>query len=289
MRWSDLGRSRNLDDQRGSSGLGGMSGMRMGGLGLGGVALVVVFALLTKQNPLDLLQQVQGNGTAAETPGAPVTDPNEEPEIRFVSFVLDTSQKMWARMVPEAGNRWRDARLVVFRDQLTSACGAASAASGPFYCPGDEKVYLDLSFYDELKSRFGAPGEFAQAYVLAHEIGHHVQKVLGTEEQVRAQMERRPDQRNQLSVALELQADCYAGIWAHEAAKEGIVEAGDIDDGLRAAAAVGDDRIQRMGGGAVHPETWTHGSSAQRSTWFRRGFDSGTLSACQTFTGGGTP
>jgi predicted metalloprotease len=283
MRWSDLGRSRNLDDQRGSS---GFSGMRMGGLGLGGIAVVVVFALLTKQNPLDLLQQVQGDGTVTEAPGAPVTDANEEPEIRFVSFVLDTNQKMWARLVPQTGNNWRDTRLVVFRDRLSSACGAASAASGPFYCPGDEKVYLDLSFYDELKTRFGAPGEFAQAYVLAHEIGHHVQKVLGTEEQVRAQMERRPDQQNQLSVALELQADCYAGIWAHEAAKEGIVQAGDIDDGLRAAAAVGDDRIQRMGGGTVHPETWTHGSSAQRTTWFRRGFDNGTISACQTFSGG---
>ena len=256
----------------------------MGGLGLGGIAIVVVIALITKQNPLALLQQVAGDDATVTAP-SPINDATEEPEVRFISFVLDTAQQMWRQTLPATGRTWRDARLVVFRDRIGSACGNASAASGPFYCPGDEKVYLDLAFYDELKKRFGAPGEFAQAYVLAHEIGHHVQKVLGTEAKVRAEMERRPDQQNQLSVLVELQADCYAGVWAHTAAQEGIVQAGDIDDGLRAAAAVGDDRIQRMGGGAMHPESWTHGSSAQRATWFRRGFNGGTVSGCDTFSG----
>lgn len=281
MRWSDLGRSRNLDDERGSSGFGG----GMGRIGLGGVVVVVVVALLTHQNPIALLQQVTGSAPDANAPAAaPVSDAAEEPEVRFVSFVLDTTQQMWSEMLPQLGKPWHDARLVVFRDRIPSACGAANAATGPFYCPGDEKIYLDLAFYDELKTRFGAPGEFAQAYVLAHEIGHHVQKLLGTEARVQSLMAQHPDQQNALSVRLELQADCYAGVWAHKAAQEGIVQAGDIDDGLRAAAAVGDDRLQRMGGGAVQPETWTHGSSAQRTTWFRRGFDRGTPADCQTFT-----
>lgn len=282
MRWSDLGRSQNLDDERGASGGGGMG---FGKLGLGGIAVVVVIALLTKQNPLALLQQVQGDDPNATAAASPVTDSTSEREMRFISFVLDTTQATWRQVLPTAGHQWRDAKLVVFRDRFASACGAADAASGPFYCPSDEKVYIDLAFYDELKTRFGAPGEFAQAYVLAHELGHHVQKVLGTEARIRAEMEQHPEQRNQLSVQLELQADCFAGVWAHTAAKEGIVNSADIDDGLRAAASVGDDRLQRMGGGSVHPESWTHGSSEQRSTWFRRGFDTGSVSACDTSRG----
>ena len=284
MRWSDLGRSGNLDDERGASG-GGGGGMGFGKLGLGGIAIVVVIALITKQNPLALLQQVSGDDPTATAPASPVDDASQEREMRFISFVLDTTQATWRQVLPAAGHQWRDAKLVVFRDRFASACGAADAASGPFYCPSDEKVYLDLAFYDELKTRFGAPGEFAQAYVLAHELGHHVQKVLGTEARVRAEMEQHPEQRNRLSVQLELQADCFAGVWAHTAAKEGIVNSADIDDGLRAAASVGDDRLQRMGGGAIHPESWTHGSSEQRSTWFRRGFDTGTVSACETSRG----
>ena len=259
--------------------------MGFGKLGLGGIAIVVVIALITKQNPLALLQQVSGDDPAATAPASPVDDASQEREMRFISFVLDTTQATWRQVLPAAGHQWRDAKLVVFRDRFASACGAADAASGPFYCPSDEKVYLDLAFYDELKTRFGAPGEFAQAYVLAHELGHHVQKVLGTEARVRAEMEQHPEQRNRLSVQLELQADCFAGVWAHTAAKEGIVNSADIDDGLRAAASVGDDRLQRMGGGAIHPESWTHGSSEQRSTWFRRGFDTGTVSACETSRG----
>ncbi len=278
MRWSDLGRSRNLEDDRGSSG----GGFGYGRMGIGGIAVVVVVALLTHQNPLSLLQRVEGSPPAASAAAAPVSDPAEEREVRFVSFVLDTVQKSWSQMLPLQGTPWHDARLVLFRDRIASGCGDASAESGPFYCPSDEKVYIDLGFYDELKTRFGAPGEFAQAYVLAHEIGHHVQKLLGTEAAVRNADQAQPGRQNALSIGVELQADCYAGVWAHTAAQEGIVQAGDIDAGLAAAAAVGDDRIQRMSGATVNPETWTHGSAQQRTTWFRRGFDSGKAQDCQT-------
>jgi predicted metalloprotease len=278
MRWSDLGRSRNLEDQRGGGG-----GFGMGRIGIGGVIVVFIIALITRQNPLSLLQQVEGGAPASGVPAPPVNDPAEEPEVRFVSFVLDTAQATWRQMLPASGTAWHDAKLVLFRDQVASACGLASAASGPFYCPGDEKVYIDLGFYDELKSRFGAPGDFAQAYVLAHELGHHVQRLLGTEARMRQAQRQDPSQENALSVRLELQADCYAGVWAHTAAQEGILESGDLEEGLAAAAAVGDDRLQRMGGGAVQPETWTHGSSEQRVSWFRRGFSSGSPGACETF------
>jgi len=280
MRWSDLGRSRNLEDQRGGGG-----GFGMGRIGIGGVILVFIIALITRQNPLSLLQQVEGGSPTSGVPAPPVNDPSEEPEVRFVSFVLDTAQATWRQLLPASGTAWHDAKLVLFRDQVASACGLASAASGPFYCPGDEKVYIDLGFYDELKNRFGAPGDFAQAYVLAHELGHHVQRLLGLDARVRGAQRQDPSQENALSVRLELQADCYAGVWAHTAAQEGILESGDVEEGLAAAAAVGDDRLQRMGGGAVQPETWTHGSSEQRVSWFRRGFSSGAPGACETFRG----
>ena len=174
---------------------------------------------------------------------------------------------------------------MLFRDAVQSACGFAESATGPFYCPGDEKVYIDLGFYEELQSRFGAPGDFAQAYVLAHEIGHHVQNVLGTEAQVRQARGSRPDMANELSVRLELQADCYAGVWAHSTAQRQLLERGDVEEGLGAAAAVGDDRIQQMGGGRVAPEAFTHGTSEQRMRWFRQGMDSGNPESCDTFQG----
>lgn len=278
MRWTPGGRSTNLEDQRG----GGRRGPSLGGMGIGGIVLVVIVALVTKQNPLALLGALEGNGTTATAPGRAVNDPAEEKTVQFVSFVLDDAQALWATKLSATGANWRDAKLVLFRDQVESACGLAQAASGPFYCPGDEKVYIDLGFYQELESRFGAPGDFAEAYVLAHEIGHHVQKVLGIESQVREAQQRDPSRANALSVALELQADCFAGVWGHGAAQEGRLEAGDVDEGLGAAAAVGDDRLQKMGQGTVHPESWTHGSSAQRMTWFRRGFDGGDMSACNT-------
>ena len=281
MRWNPMGRSPNLEDQRGGS---GARGPGLGGLGLGGIILVVIVALVTKQNPLTLIGALEQSGAAAPTTGVAVTDSTEENTVQFVSFVLDDAQRLWGRLLSAQGGQWQDAKLVLFRDRVESACGFAQAASGPFYCPGDQKVYIDLGFYRELEEKFGAPGEFAEAYVLAHEIGHHVQAMLGTEAKVKEAQARQPSDANDLSVRLELQADCYAGVWGYSAAKAGRLDAGDVEDGLRAAAAVGDDRLQRMSTGQVHPESWTHGSSEQRMTWFRRGFDSGAMTACDTFT-----
>jgi len=281
MRWNPMGRSPNLEDQRGGS---GARGPGLGGLGLGGIILVVIVALVTKQNPLTLIGALEQSGAAAPTTGVAVTDSTEENTVQFVSFVLDDAQRLWGRLLSAQGGQWQDAKLVLFRDRVESACGFAQAASGPFYCPGDQKVYIDLGFYRELEEKFGAPGDFAEAYVLAHEIGHHVQAMLGTEAKVKEAQARQPSDANDLSVRLELQADCYAGVWGYSAAKAGRLDASDVEDGLRAAAAVGDDRLQRMSTGQVHPESWTHGSSEQRMTWFRRGFDSGAMTACDTFT-----
>ena len=212
-----------------------------------------------------------------------MNDQREEPQVQFVSFVLDDAQNTWAQLLPAQGVQYRKAKLVLFRDAINSACGFAEAATGPFYCPADEKVYIDLGFYDELKQRFGAPGDFAQAYVLAHEVGHHVQNVLGIEEKVRAARRQNPGAANALSVRMELQADCLAGVWAHSTNQRQILESGDIEEGLGAAAAVGDDRLQRMSSGRINPESFTHGSSAQRMDWFKRGFTTGSVQSCNTF------
>jgi predicted metalloprotease len=283
MRWSPRGRSRNLEDRRGarSVGLGGIPG-----LGIGGVLLLLVLSIVFKQDFFSLV----GGGTA-EAPVGDVppatTTPEEERLVQFVSFVLDDAQLTWARLLPAtAGVEYRNARLVLFRDAVRSTCGFAQSASGPFYCPADERVYIDLGFYQELQDRFGAPGDFAQAYVLAHEIGHHVQHLLGTDAEVRRAQGARPGLENELSVRMELQADCYAGIWGHSTAQRELLEQGDVEEGLGAAAAVGDDRLQRMGTGTVSPETFTHGSSAQRVGWFRRGFESGRPQVCDTFAAG---
>ncbi|MFZ3329275.1 MAG: neutral zinc metallopeptidase, partial [Candidatus Acidiferrales bacterium] len=206
-------------------------------------------------------------------------DAAEQPEVQFVSFVLDDVQHTWTQILPQ----YRHAKLVLFRDDVNSACGLAQTATGPFYCPGDEKVYLDLSIFKELKERFGASGEFAQAYVIAHELGHHVQKILGTESKVRAAQEQNPEMANQLSVKLELQADCYAGVWGHSTEQRNILETGDVESGLNAAAAVGDDHIQKMTRGEVMPEKFTHGTSAQRVQWFKQGLTTGRVDACNTF------
>ncbi len=299
MRINPRGRSDNLEDRRGASGGGGGGGFGPGGgglggggrgfgggkLGLGGVVILLILSVVFKQ---DFLGIAGGGGAgvapAPSTAAAPVNDPNEEPLVLFVSAVLDSTQSYWTRALPAQGSQYRDAKLVLFRDATETACGYGQSATGPFYCPGDEKVYIDLAFYQELKDRFRAPGDFAQAYVLAHEIGHHVQNILGTSGQVhRAQQRAGEREGNALSVRLELQADCYAGVWAATAAKQGILEAGDIEEGLGAAAAVGDDRLQKMATGRVSPESWTHGSSEQRMQWFRRGFDGGNASACDTF------
>jgi predicted metalloprotease len=278
MRWTPKGRSADIEDRRGQR-----MGMRGGAtLGIGGVLVLLVLTLLTGQDFLSLAGGGGGGGSVAVPTEAPPseTSPEEERLVQFVSVVLDDNQDMWARQL---GNRYARARLVLFTDAVESACGFAQSATGPFYCPPDQRVYIDLGFYRELRDRFGAPGEFAQAYVLAHEIGHHVQTVLGTEGQVRQAQQRNPGAANQLSVRMELQADCYAGVWGHAAAQQGMLEPGDLESGLTAAAAIGDDRIQRMGGGRVAPERFTHGSSAQRVEWFKRGLDTGRPDACDTF------
>jgi len=279
MRWRDSGRSTNLEDRRGGG------GRKAGGIGIVGIVLALGISWVTGVNPLKILgvmEQVQGT-TANAAEAAPVVDAAEEPMVRFMSATLDDAQSRWRTLLAEQGTQYPDAKLVLFRQGVQSGCGSASSAMGPFYCPADQKVYIDLGFFDDLAAKYGAPGDFAQAYVLAHEIGHHVQNVMGTESAMRRAREARPDQQNALSVALELQADCYAGVWAHDAAQRGDLEAGDMEEGLGAASAVGDDRMQQQAQGEVRPESFTHGSSAQRMRWFKAGFERGTPSACDTF------
>jgi predicted metalloprotease len=274
--------SPNVEDRRGQSGgFGGGGRLR---LGLGGVVVLLVLSLIFRRN---LFEFVDTGAVGGATPsGAPAAStPAEDSLADFVSFVLDTVQATWAQTLPALGTAYQDAHLVLFRDGVRSACGFAETATGPFYCPSDQKVYIDLSFYQELRDRFGASGDFAQAYVLAHEIGHHIQELLGTEAQVRQAQQRGGGRANDLSVRLELQADCYAGVWGHAADAAHMLDAGDLEEGINAAAAVGDDRLQRMATGYVNPESFTHGSSAQRVAWFRRGFTSGRLEACDTFSG----
>jgi hypothetical protein len=204
--------------------------------------------------------------------------------VDFVTFVLNDTQATWEKILPaEDGASYHHAKLVLFRNSINSACGMAQSATGPFYCPEDQKVYIDLGFFDELKRRFGAPGEFAEAYVVAHEIGHHVQKLLGIEGKARAAQERSPQSAKAISVRIELQADCFAGVWAHSTEQRHLLEAGDVDQALKAASAVGDDRLQRMSTGHVNPDSFTHGSSEQRMHWFQQGFNGGTVAACNTF------
>lgn len=289
MKWDNNGPSRDLEDRRGQSG-GGGGGFRFGGgrMGIGGFIVLLVLSVVFKTDLTGAL-----GGGAAPADGRPAAGPAaaparttaaEEELVKFMSFVLDDAQNNWTKVFAEGGAQYQRARLVLFRDQVNTGCGGATSASGPFYCPADQKIYIDLNFYDELRRRFGAPGDFAQAYVLAHEIGHHVQNVLGTESKMRQLQSRNPGARNELSVRLELQADCYAGIWGRHAQQEGRLESGDIEEALGAASAVGDDRISEMQGGSIRPESFTHGSAEQRMTWFRRGFDSGRVESCDTFS-----
>ena len=265
MRWTIGERSSNLEDRRGER----FGGMGFGRLGLGGILVVLVLSLIFKRDFFSLLS----GGSSQAAPAGPVaTTPEEEHLVDFVSFVFDTAQSTWTKILAQRRAQYHDAKLVLFRDAVESACGFSEAATGPFYCPGDHKVYIDLGFYDELRRRFGAPGDFAQAYVLAHEVGHHVQTLLGDTF----------GGSNRESVRRELQADCYAGIWGYYMAREGVLEPGDVQEGMGAAAAVGDDRLQRMSTGTVSPETFTHGTSQQRVSWFRRGLDSGRLENCRT-------
>ena len=255
-------------------------------LGLGGIVVLFVLSIIFKRDFFSLLNVSQGgiSSTTTSQPN-PAQDAREQPLVQFVSFVLDDAQNTWKQLLPaEAGVPYRDAKLVLFRDAVGSACGLAQSASGPFYCPADQKVYIDLGFYDELKNRFGASGDFAQAYVLAHEIGHHVQNLVGIDNKVRQAQRANPEAANDLSVRLELQADCLAGVWGHSTQQRNILEQGDVEKALTAAAAIGDDRIQRMSGRSVNPESFTHGSSQQRVQWFQTGFNSGDMRSCNTFT-----
>ena len=283
MRWQGRRESQNVEDVRGRRSFG-----RAGaGLGCGGILLVLIISFVTGQNPLALLQLVEG--TRASLPSSPASvEPGGPPadELgKFASVVLADTEETWSAVFERAGARYQPPKLVLFSDAVQSACGYSSAAVGPFYCPGDQKVYLDLSFFSDLSSRFGAPGDFAQAYVIAHEVGHHVQNLLGIADKVTAaqQSARSQSQANQYSVALELQADCLAGVWAHHAHRERqLLEPGDVEEGLRAAAAIGDDRMQKMATGRVSPESFTHGSSEQRVQWLRRGLESGDPDSCET-------
>lgn len=290
MRWTPGGQSSDIEDDRDSSG-GGGGGFGFGGihLGIGGTLILLVLSLLFRTNLFTLLG---GGGVADTSPGIsrpnPEQDEKEKPLVQFVSFVLDDVQNTWTKILPEqADTTYHHAKLVLFRDEINSGCGGAEAATGPFYCPEDEKVYIDLGFFDELSQRFGAPGQFAQAYVLAHELGHHVQKLLGIEARVHDEEENNSRMANPLSVKLELQADCFAGIWAHTTQQRGLLEKGDVESALGAAAAVGDDRLQKETTGRVNPESFTHGTSEQRMHWFSEGLNTGMISACNTFGSSG--
>jgi predicted metalloprotease len=253
------------------------------GGGIGGLVLLLLFSALTGTNPVDIINSTQPQGDTVGTTG--VSD--DDPRVAFVSVVLRDTEETWDEIFRSRGATYQPPTLVLFTNATQSACGVGQSAMGPFYCPADQKVYLDLSFFHDLDRRFGAPGDFAQAYVVAHEVGHHVQTLTGLSERVhesrRGLGER---QANQLSVRQELQADCYAGVWGHYAARRGLLEPGDAEEGLNAAAAIGDDRLQQQSQGHVVPESFTHGSSEQRMSWLRRGMDSGRIESCDTFQSG---
>lgn len=281
VQWERGRRSSNVEDRRGTR-------VRKGAVGGGvGLLIMILAAWLLGVDPMQLLEMTEASGPAAtrEEPYQPTPEENRLAE--FVSAMLADTEVTWRRLFREEGLEYREPTLVLFTGATESACGFAAAAVGPFYCPRDEQIYIDLSFFDDLSTRFGAPGDFAQAYVLAHEVGHHVQALRGISERVRdAQQRSSAAEANELSVGLELQADCLAGVWAHHAEESrGILERGDVEEGLRAAAAIGDDRLQRRSQGYVVPETFTHGSSAQRVQWLRRGLEEGRPEACDAVGG----
>jgi predicted metalloprotease len=280
MQWRGRRQSGNVDDQRGGGG-GGFSGLPIKG-GIGLVIVVVVIGLITGQNPLSLLQQVPLDNGPSVSQSAPYQATPEEEELsQFVKVVLADTEDVWNQLM----NDYREPTLVLFSGSVQSGCGSADASTGPFYCSADEKLYIDLSFYEELKSRFDAPGDFAQAYVIAHEVGHHVQHLLGITDKVhemRGQLTE--EEYNKLSVKLELQADFLAGVWAHHANNmNNMIEDGDYEEAMNAASAIGDDRLQKQARGYVVPDSFTHGTSAQRQRWFKKGFDTGDLNQGDTF------
>lgn len=279
MLWRGQRQSDNVEDRRGIGG----GGLAIGG-GLGGIVLLVI-ALLLGADPRQLLQQSPGDAPAAGTQNSRALNPQEEELKQFSATVLASTEDVWDDLFRQQGERYRKPTLVLFTDQVRSSCGEAGAAVGPFYCPGDEKLYLDLAFFNELQTRFRAPGDFAEAYVIAHEVGHHVQKLMGTMDRVDAARGRMSEaEANQLSVRLELQADFLAGVWAHYAQQKGLLEQGDVEEALNAASAVGDDRLQREGQGYVVPDSFTHGTSEQRIRWFRKGLETGDIRQGDTFS-----
>ena len=297
MEWQPGGLSSDIEDRRDDSGGGGGFGFGGGGIGIVGFLVLLVISLITGHNFLGGV--LNGGGSQSSTQGMQGTQQvqpgqphpaGEDRDAQLISFVNTDVQKFWRQTLTAEGKPWQEAHIVLYRGQTYAGCGTAESSTGPFYCPSDQKVYLDLSFWDELKRFGGSTADFAQAFVLAHELGHHVQNLLGIESRVNHLMRTEPDQQNHLSVDLELQADCYGGVWAHHAQQEHILDPGDVEAALSAVAAVGDDHLQKMSGRAVSPESWTHGSSAQRQHWFQQGFQSGDPAQCNTFggTGGGS-
>ena len=296
MRWQGRRQSSNIRDVRGSGGGGGFGGGRViragGGMGIGTIIIVLIVAWLFGINPLTLLGAGGGGGYApapSQRTGTQASAPSSEADGQmrdFVATVLADTEDTWTQVFQQAGRDYPLPTLTLFSGRVDSACGTASAASGPFYCPNDQNVYIDLSFYNQLRQRFGAPGDFAQAYVLAHEVGHHVQNVLGILKKSQ-ELQSRAGQAdaNAISVRTELQADCFAGVWANHTRQKGLLEEGDISEAMTAASSVGDDAIQERTQGYVVPESFNHGTSQQRTTWFRRGLEGGTIDSCDTFAG----
>lgn len=286
MKWEGQRESENVVDARGGGG-GGRGGLPIGGrgLGLGGIVVALLASWVLGVNPLTVLGLLDGGGSAVPQQ-APAPSPPQDEAGRFVSVVLADTEDVWGAYFKRSGQQYPAPRLVIFRGQYPTACGRGEAAMGPFYCPADRQVYIDLGFYDTLRQRLGAPGDFAQAYVIAHEVGHHLQNLMGTTEKLeRARGRASEREYNALSVKLELQADCFAGVWAHLSQRgKGWLEQGDIEEALNAAAQIGDDTLQKRSRGAVVPESFTHGSSAQRVRWFKRGLEAGELKACDSFS-----
>ena len=284
MRLEDQRASQTVEDRRGMRAAGGRMG---GGLGLGTIVIVLLISWVTGTNPLTLFQLaggLSGGGGSAPVERGRAGAPTDDPQAIFAARVLGSTEDAWSRVFQAAGERYQPPTLVLFDDAVQSACGTNSSAVGPFYCPADQKLYIDLTFFAQLDEQFGAPGDFAQAYVVAHEVGHHIQTLTGISEKVSAARQRASEvEGNRLSVLQELQADCFAGVWANHASDRNLLQEGDVEEGMRAAAAIGDDVLQKRGQGRVSPESWTHGSSEQRVTWLRRGMTEGTGDACDTF------
>ncbi|TMH12736.1 MAG: metalloprotease [Betaproteobacteria bacterium] len=285
MRWQGNRESENVEDARDS---GGGGGFRLGGgsIGLGSVAVALVAGWLFGVNPLTILGLMSGGGQAPITQQAPAHKPPADDQMaRFVSVVLADTEDVWRAQFQRAGKTYREPKLRLYRGTEVTACGRGQAAMGPFYCPRDEKVYIDLGFYEVMRTRLGAPGDFAQAYVIAHEVGHHVQKLMGITDRIESLSARASAaQQNAMSVRVELQADCFAGVWAHDAqSARQVLEQGDVEEALNAATQIGDDALQRRSQGVVVPESFTHGSSAQRVAWFKRGLQTGSVAQCDTF------